>query len=731
MTESAGSARGTRDLRGLHPADVLLLLGYAAAALLWLWPLPHHPWANSVYDPGGFPAVATADFYLVVWILSWFAHVVTRAPLHLFDANTFHPAPLALAYSEHLIGYLPLFGPFWWATGNGILALNATAFLTYPLSAWFTYLFARRFVGRPGAAVAGAFCALRYELPPHFHLLGAQWFPVILYALDAWLDAARARHAVLLALALLLQCPSSVCLLYATMFLGVAAGPLLLLEHRARLDRRRIAGLALVLTVVGAVLVVSMLPYLTLRSYGLVPDYDDELVPLGLIPIYARLHLDQYLARGGVGLLGYVLALVAIVPGGALGWRRVRRLGAALVVVGVVAALGPRVAIDSTTALWSPYVLLMQVVPGFATVRQPARFIIVAQLGFALLAGLGVTRLVHGRGARVQHAVAAACVAAVLAARLWLPSHPAHPETAPGSVPEAYRWLAANGDGRAVVELPRARSDAAASRRAYASTYHWQPILEGYGAYPPQHRAYLYAFAERLPDEGALQDLVDRVDVGWVLLHRDELAPADAPRWAGALPVGLTLAAEWADAAVYRVERPVASDRRDRLLSTERTLDGTRIAPLGERCEGTLELAEWAEPLVAGSEVRVALRVENRSAAVWPAAGFYPRSLVGARGVVRRPDGRPISRWRTALPHDPRPSEPLAFAMPLRLPAQPGRYLLHVDLVQDGVMPLRDCGAPTLTLPLDVVAKPLPIADGAGENPAPPESSPAVADTGR
>ena len=713
MTVPSVRPRDARDVRGVHAADVLLLLGYAVAAVAWLWPMPRHAWAWSAWDPGGFPNLATADFYLILWILSWVAHAVTRAPLHLFDANTFHPAPLALAYSEHLIGYQPLFAPVWWLTGNGVFALNVTAFLTYPLSAWFTYLFARRFLGRPGAAVAGAFfafCALRYELPPHFHLLGVQWFPVILYALDAWLDEARTRDAVLLAVALLLQCLSSVYLLYATMFLGIAAAPVLLLEHRAALDRRRITGLAGVLAVTGAVVLVSMLPYLTLRSYGLVPDYDGELVPLGLIPMSARMHVRQYLAQGGVGMIGYLLALAALLPGVGSGARRVRRLGLALVLTGVIAALGPGIAIAGTT-LPSPYALLMHVVPGFATVRQPARFLILAQLGFALLAGLGVARLVRERSALVQRAAAAACVAVALSARLALPSVPLHAERTPASIGAAERWLAANGGGRAVVELPRAPTEAAAARRAWLSTAHWLPILDGYGAYPPQHRAWLYSFADRLPDADALQDLVDRVDVGWVLVHRDQLSAAHRARWSGPLPDGLTLAAEWPDAAIYRVQLPLRHDLRDRVLSTERTLDGTPIAPLGERCAGALELVGWTPSSpVAGAEAEAQLRVVNHSEMPWPAAGFYPRNLVGARAVIRRPDGVAISKWRATLPHDPKPGELLEFGVELRAPAQPGGYLLHVDLVQDGVKPLRDCGTPTLVVPLDVSPKTTPAA---------------------
>lgn len=709
MTAPPARSRDARDVRGVHRADVALLVGYTVAAVAWLWPLPRHAWAYSVYDPGGFPNLATADFYLILWILSWVAHALTHAPLHLFDANTFHPAPLALAYSEHLIGYQPLFAPVWWLTGNGVFALNVTALLTYPLSAWFTYLLARRFVGRPGAAVAGAlfaFCALRYELPPHFHLLGVQWLPVIVHALDAWLDEARARDAVLLAVALLLQCLSSVYLLYATMLLGIAVGPVLLLEQRARLDRRRIAGLVAVLVGTALVLVAAMQPYLTLRSYGLVPDYDGEIVPLGLIPISARMHVRQYLASGGVGKLGYLLALAALLPGGTAADRRVRRLGGALVVVGILAALGPGIAVARTT-LPSPYAVLMRVVPGFATVRQPARFLIVAQLGFALLAGLGVARLVRGRGALVQDAVAAACVALVLSVRLTLPSLPLHPETTPASVGEAARWLAANGNGRAVVELPRAPTEAAAARRAWASSAHWLPILDGYGAYPPQHRAYLYSFADRLPDEDALQDLVDRVDVGWVLVHRDELGATDAARWARPLPDGLVLAAQWRDTALYRVDRPLRHDLRDRLLSTERTLDGTPIAPLGAHCAGTLEFLGWSPPSppTASAQTQARLRVVNRSGAPWPAAGFYPRTLVGARATIRRADGAAVSKWRATLPHDPRPDEPLEVGIDLRLPSQPGRYSLQLDLVQDGVQPLRDCGTATVSVPLDVAPK--------------------------
>src|SRR5690349_22416319 len=102
MTETrtvAGDAAVARSLADRHGAgarrlaavDVAVLLAYAAAAFVYLWPLPRYAWNHSLYDPGGFAALGMADYYLIVWVMSWVAHAVWHAPLHPFDANTFFP----------------------------------------------------------------------------------------------------------------------------------------------------------------------------------------------------------------------------------------------------------------------------------------------------------------------------------------------------------------------------------------------------------------------------------------------------------------------------------------------------------------------------------------------------------------------------------------------------------------------------------------------------------------
>ena len=117
---------------GLVLAIVLSL--YLAIAVAWLWPVMADPAATRP-DIKAQNSLILADYYLIVWALAWDSHALVTSPLHLFDANTFHPSPRSLAFSEHFLGMVPLFAPTYWATGNPILAANVLVLLTLVLSA--------------------------------------------------------------------------------------------------------------------------------------------------------------------------------------------------------------------------------------------------------------------------------------------------------------------------------------------------------------------------------------------------------------------------------------------------------------------------------------------------------------------------------------------------------------------------------------------------------------------
>src|SRR3989441_1736279 len=199
--------------------------------------------------------------------MAWDTHALAAAPWRLFHANIFYPSTLALAYSEHLLGYVPLFAPTYWATGNPILAVNVLIFVSYPLCALSMYALARRWTGGPAAAVAGFFYAFypyRYQPLTHVQVFGVYYLPLAMLLTERWLASARARDAALLARALLLPTLSSTYLAYVS---ALAYGPYLaiaLCRWRGRLRRPRPPRPALPRGSLPTMMLVMSPPYLRL-----------------------------------------------------------------------------------------------------------------------------------------------------------------------------------------------------------------------------------------------------------------------------------------------------------------------------------------------------------------------------------------------------------------------------------------------------------------------------------
>ena len=114
-----------------------------------------------------------------------------------------------LAFSETLLGLVPLSIPVQWATGNPILAYNVVFLLSFSLSALAAYLLVHDLTGRPDAAwVAGlayGFCPYRIDQLAHLQVLASFWLPLSLLALHRYWQERRPRWLVLFAGAYLLQ----------------------------------------------------------------------------------------------------------------------------------------------------------------------------------------------------------------------------------------------------------------------------------------------------------------------------------------------------------------------------------------------------------------------------------------------------------------------------------------------------------------------------------------------
>ena len=680
-----------------------LTVVFVALTVWWLWPLPVVCWAHSAHFAGTLPE-SIADYYLIVWVWAWDAHALVTRPWALFHANSFYPSTLSLAYSEHFLGYMPLFAPTYWLTGNPLFAANVVVFLTYPLCALAAWAFARRYVEGPAAAVAGFFFAFslwRYLVPPHIHVLGVQWVPIVLLMTERWLERARRRDAMCLAAALTVQVLSSVYLAYGLAIVYAPYLALALWRWRRRLDRRRLVGLAGAAGVAVALMGLTMLPYLRVRDLGLIQSYGEGNVPLGLAPYFSTRPVLEYLQHRGPGWVGYGLAVVALLPP----WRRGRRwplvIGLAVAVVATVAAFGPSPFLNGRT-YWSPYALLLAWVPGFSSIRLPNRFVAIAQEGFALLAGLGVARLLDRRPAWVAWPAAAAIVLATLVSFGPYAPLPIHQEPAGAKVPGAYRWLGVHGEGRVLFEVPTG-DFAVQSRRQYLSSYHWLPIVDGYSGYWPGTSAYLHWVARGLPAAASLQDLVDWVDVGWILVHLDGLPAFARAQWAQPLPPGLARVGVWGDDVLLRVTLPPRDDRRARLLSTTETLEGIPLAPVGDACPGAIRVVVPPQtPWPVWTDARITVEVENQGTTTWPATGFYPRHLLRVRGALLDSAGAELTAQVQKLSNDVAPGGTARTAFMFKAPVQPGTYTIALELIQIGDGSLARCGVPVLRVPVPI-----------------------------
>src|SRR5438094_595294 len=188
----AGSERGR---------TVVAVLGLFTVATVWvLWPLARHG-ADHILDVhrfyGGAGWLLASDPWLYMWVLGWDTHALLSAPARLFHANIFHPAPLTLALSEHLLGYWPLFAPVYLATGNPVAGYTATLLLSFVLSGAAMCWLVRHWTGSWAAGVVAgfvfAFAPWRLSQLAHMQLLGLYGLPLVLLFWDRSLESGRVR----------------------------------------------------------------------------------------------------------------------------------------------------------------------------------------------------------------------------------------------------------------------------------------------------------------------------------------------------------------------------------------------------------------------------------------------------------------------------------------------------------------------------------------------------------
>ena len=498
-------------------------------------------------------ATNEGDPVLIMWTMQYETEALLHHPARIFEGNIFWPRTDAIAWSDNLFAYVPVFGAAWVLSGhNPVLAYNVVAFIAYVAGALAMFLLARHLLGDGLAALVAAavfsFSTFRSVGVGHMQLAGFFFVPLAFLFLMRFLEARRWRDAVGLGLG---AAGTWLITSYFAVLLAIVIGAFLavwLVQRRFRPGIRFWRGLLLAAVVAGVVVSPTLAPYVRLQRTGLFGRTQVfQADPSGLVTfppslVYRNLPDDRHVRDDKNALFpGAVLAVLAGVAvvrvaarrrrgprpeeGDVVSGRRsayIAPLAAGCLACGLL-MLGP----TQWGPLDWPYRVMRHVVPGVSSLRELTRFWVFPLMCLALVAGVGMTQVMDGLSAGRPHRVrvlAAAVVIALVCVELLYRPPFATVDRSPARL-SAYRVLDRLPAG-AVTEVPVAfgpYSPYVLAPRQLRSLTDGHPRVEGYsGNFPPQFGA-MQAIASAFPDPRAVDGL-RRYGVRYVVVHAGPVA---------------------------------------------------------------------------------------------------------------------------------------------------------------------------------------------------------------
>jgi hypothetical protein len=483
------------------------------------------------------------DVFFNLWRLRWIAHALQSSPSRLFDGNIFHPERRTLTYSDAMIVEGFVGAPLLWAGVPPMLVHNLLLLGAIVASAVGVFVLVRMLTGsQAGGLIAGiifAFVPYRFEHYMHMELQWTMWMPWSYWALHRTLTTQSWRNGLLTGLFVSLQMLSSI---YYGVFLStlLAVSALLLLIALPS----KLLWPSLKALVPGAILAAVLcgayaLPYLETKSET-GGRSEVEVVTFSARPSsYLVATPDNVLwgrafaSRGRLerrlfpGILGVLLAIVGLL-------LRPPPTVALVYLVALVLAFDMSLGLSGHT-----YRVLYEHVPLYQGLRALARLGIFVVFFLSVLAAYGYVAMAALLPAKARPVLAVGLCGLLLAEYRVRPlALVPYPNTAP----PLYHWLSTQPRG-VVAELPMRSTGLPGSDPAYSylSTFHWQPIVNGYsGFYPASYLSRLEDEAE-FPDERSIHRL--RGDgVRYLVVHLIEVEPNRREPMVTALRNGFGLA---------------------------------------------------------------------------------------------------------------------------------------------------------------------------------------------
>lgn len=463
------------------------------------------------------------DAQFSIWRLAWVAHALTTNPLHLFDANIFHPATHTLAYSDATMLQALIGAPLFWAGLPPALVYNVLLLAGFAGSGLAMFVLARHLTGATGPSLVASaiFTMLPYRVE-HFMHLELQWamfIPLTLWALHRAVETVSWKWGVLAGVCLWLQVLSCV---YYGVFLGItllAFAPLLALTTA----RSRIV--ALVPVVGSAALVAALLtlpfalPYrsaaaeLGTRAMTDIAKYSAH--PINYLATSHLSWLWGWTADrwGGSELRLFPGAVALLLSAAAL----LRRPRSPVLVYAATAAVAVELSFGANGSVARVLIEQVSALQGF---RSLSRFAIVASCALAVLGAFGTEAVLQRvRGTRLRPLLVPALLALMLVdyanrPMALMPADPVQP-------PDAYRVIR-NAQPGVVLELPMPDLDHLPGwepQYQLWSTWHWQPLVNGYSGYYPRDYIMTAMRMKAFPEEGTI-DRLRAHHVRYIVVHR-------------------------------------------------------------------------------------------------------------------------------------------------------------------------------------------------------------------
>jgi hypothetical protein len=449
------------------------------------------------------------DVYFNMWRLAWMAHALANPRVGLFDGNIFYPEPRTLTYSDAMV-VEGLFGAPLFAVGMPpVLVHNLLLLGAIVASASGIFVLARHLTGSAGAGVVAgvifAFVPFRFEHYMHMEMQWTMWIPWAFWAMHRTIETREWRHGLLTGLFVSLQMLSSIYYgVFLIVLLGVATALILLSQRLSELP-------ALAIRLAPAAIVVALIcgayakPYMETKKdvggrgereimlYSARPS--NYLVATPDNVVYGTMFAGRGRPERRLfpGTLAVVLAIVGL-------FAKPSRLSATAIAYLMGLVLAYEMSLGLSGYSFRFLIDRFEVFQGFRAIARLGIFVV---FFLAVLAAIGYAAVASIRGMPRRALLAFAIALLVVEYRV----RPLHLIEYPNQAPPLHAWLATQPRGVvAVMPMPDVvpGSDPEA---AYLSTFHWQPIVNGYSGFVPQ--SYLDRIDEvrGFPDEKAIDRL--------------------------------------------------------------------------------------------------------------------------------------------------------------------------------------------------------------------------------